>query len=158
MPVKGELSNTEWVKQDWEKPDMVNHPAHYQSESGIEVIDIIDDFVADPGSYYKGNIIKYILRYEKKGGVEDLEKARWYLNRLIAYESVNAPTIEERRMSERAWLLDPTQEGILTVDGKRVAKVITSKRAFKEPGKPLIEIHLEDGAELTVLNEDEITE
>ena len=37
---------------------------------------------------YKGNIIKYILRYEKKGGVEDLEKARWYLNRLIACESV----------------------------------------------------------------------
>ena len=59
-------------------------------------------------------------------------------------------------MSERAWLLDPTQAGILTVDGKKVAKVITSKRVFKEPGKPLIEILLEDGAELTVLNEDEI--
>lgn len=68
--------------------DMVNHPAHYQSESGIEVIDIIDDFVPDPGSYYLGNIIKYILRFQKKSGVEDLEKARWYLNRLIAYESV----------------------------------------------------------------------
>ena len=88
MSVKGELSCTECVKQDREKPDMVNHPPHYQSRSGIEVIDIIDDFVADPASYYKGNIIKYILRYEKKGGVEDLEKARWYLNRLIAHENV----------------------------------------------------------------------
>ena len=88
MPVKGELSYTEWVKQDWEKPDMVNHPPHYQSASGLEVIDIIDDFVPDPASYYKGNIIKYILRYEKKNWVEDLEKARWYLNRLIACESV----------------------------------------------------------------------
>ena len=93
MSVKGELSYAKW---DWaytrpnkdDKPDMVNHPPHYQSESGIEVIDIIDDFVADPASHYKGNIIKYVLRYEKKGGVEDLEKARWYLNRLIAYESV----------------------------------------------------------------------
>jgi hypothetical protein len=88
MSAKCELSHTEWVKQDGEKPDMVNHPPHYQSESGLEVIDIIDDFVADPASYYKGNIIKYILRYEKKGGVEDLEKARWYLNKLIAYLQV----------------------------------------------------------------------
>lgn len=68
--------------------DNVNHPAHYKSESGLEVIDIIDDFVPDPGSYYLGNIIKYVLRFQKKGGVEDLEKARWYLNKLIARESV----------------------------------------------------------------------
>lgn len=68
--------------------DNVNHPAHYKSQSGIEVIDIIDEFVDDPASYYKGNIIKYVLRYEKKGGVEDLEKARWYLNRLIECESL----------------------------------------------------------------------
>ena len=73
---------------NWKKPDMVNHPPHYQSASGIEVIDIIDDFVPDPGSYYLGNIIKYVLRYQKKSGVEDLEKARWYLNKLIAYLQV----------------------------------------------------------------------
>jgi hypothetical protein len=88
MSAKGEVNYTELVKQDWKKPDMVNHPPHYQSESGLEVIDIIDDFVPDPGSYYLGNIIKYVLRFQKKSGVEDLEKARWYLNRLIAYESV----------------------------------------------------------------------
>ena len=76
------------AKQEWKEPDMVNHPPHYQSASGIEVIDIIDDFVPDPGSYYLGNIIKYILRYQKKSGVEDLEKARWYLNKLIAYLQV----------------------------------------------------------------------
>ena len=93
MLVKDELGYTElkwpYTRPNKDnKPDMVNHPPHYQSESGIEVIDIIDDFVDDPASYYKGNIIKYVLRYEKKGGVEDLEKARWYLNKLIAYESV----------------------------------------------------------------------
>lgn len=90
MSVKGEYDFSKYYtrpnKDD--KPDMVNHPPHYQSESGIEVIDIIDEFVDDPASYYKGNIIKYILRYEKKGGVEDLEKARWYLNKLIAYLQV----------------------------------------------------------------------
>ena len=68
-------------------PDMVNHPPHYKSGS-MEVIDIIDEFVNDPASYYQGNIIKYVLRHQKKGGVEDLEKARWYLNKLIAYEIV----------------------------------------------------------------------
>jgi hypothetical protein len=94
MSVKGEVSYTKWdwaytrPNKDNNNPDMVNHPPHYQSESGIEVIDVIDDFVDDPASYYKGNIIKYVLRYEKKAGVEDLEKARWYLNKLIAYLSV----------------------------------------------------------------------
>lgn len=70
------------------KTDMVNHPPHYQIGGGLEVIDIIDAVVPDPSSYYLGNILKYELRYPKKGGVEDLEKARWYLNRLIAFESV----------------------------------------------------------------------
>lgn len=88
MSVNCETSYTKQVKQEWKKPDMVNHPPHYKSESGLEVIDIIDDFVPDPGSYYLGNIIKYVLRFQKKGGVEDLEKARWYLNKLIARESV----------------------------------------------------------------------
>ena len=76
------------VRRGEEMTDNVNHPKHYKSKSGLEVIDIIDDFVPDPGSYYLGNIIKYILRYQKKGGVEDLEKGRWYLNKLIAYETV----------------------------------------------------------------------
>lgn len=50
-------------------PDMVNHPPHYQNESGLEVIDIIDAFVDDPASYYKGNIIKYVfaLREKRRG-------------------------------------------------------------------------------------------
>ena len=68
--------------------DMVNHPPHYQSESGLEVIDVIRAFVPDVESYYQGNIIKYILRAGKKNGLEDLEKAKWYLNAWIAHESV----------------------------------------------------------------------
>jgi hypothetical protein len=64
--------------------DPVNNPSHYQTASGLEVIDVIDDFVPDPYSYYQGNVIKYLLRHMSKGKPQqDLEKARWYLNKMI---------------------------------------------------------------------------
>lgn len=65
---------------------MVSHPSHYQSEGGLEVIDVIKAFTAD----LKGieavdtaNVIKYICRWKHKNGVQDLEKAMWYLQDLI---------------------------------------------------------------------------
>ena len=64
--------------------DAVNHPEHYQSESGIECIDAIraslglDGFVA----YCRGNAIKYAWRSGKKANhAEDLRKAAWYLEK-----------------------------------------------------------------------------
>jgi len=87
MSSKCELSFTKEVKQDWKKPDMVNHPQHYQGKNGLEVFDIIEAFVPDPESFYHGSLIKYITRFHEKGGVEDLEKARVYLNKMIAIES-----------------------------------------------------------------------
>lgn len=63
-------------------------PKHYQIMQGVEVIDVIrailsrSDYNAQQG-YYAGNVIKYILRADKKNGVEDLEKAEVYLNWLI---------------------------------------------------------------------------
>lgn len=66
--------------------DAVNHPQHYISESGIESIDVIDAFSAGltaSEGFYFGNVVKYVLRHKKKNGVEDLKKARWYLNRMI---------------------------------------------------------------------------
>lgn len=65
--------------------DQVNHPPHY-TQSSIECIDAIDAAITDkPGheAYYVGTIIKYLWRYNSKGGVESLEKGRWYLDRLI---------------------------------------------------------------------------
>ena len=65
-------------------PDLVNHPPHY-TQGGIECIDAIrasmskDQFLG----YCKGNSLKYQWRYEAKGGVEDLKKAKWYLDRMI---------------------------------------------------------------------------
>lgn len=77
-------SNAEPVKAA--KPDMVAHPPHYQTESGLETIDVIKAFTNDLKGIEAtdtGNVIKYICRWGKKNGLEDLEKAQWYLNHLI---------------------------------------------------------------------------
>lgn len=66
--------------------DVVNHPKHYISESGIEAIDVIESFTDGLVGYEAvetGNVLKYMLRWKNKNGVEDLKKAQWYLNRLI---------------------------------------------------------------------------
>ncbi len=71
------------LKEVENNTDMVNSPAHY-NKAGIETIDIIQSVTGDGfETYLQGNILKYICRYKYKNGVEDLEKARWYLNRLI---------------------------------------------------------------------------
>ena len=62
---------------------MVDHPPHY-NQASIETIDIIASVTGDGFEFYlQGNIMKYLCRYPYKNGVEDLEKARWYLNKLI---------------------------------------------------------------------------
>lgn len=64
--------------------DLVNHPSHY-TKGDIECIDAIKasmgakEFIG----YLKGNAIKYLWRYENKGGLQDLEKCLWYVNKLI---------------------------------------------------------------------------
>ena len=60
---------------------MVDHPAHYVSKNGVEVIDIIEEFGL---GFHLGNVIKYVLRAgHKLNELEDLEKAKWYLERVI---------------------------------------------------------------------------
>jgi hypothetical protein len=61
--------------------DPVNHPKHYTAHpSGVEAIEITEHF-----NFNKGNAIKYIWRSSDKGKeVEDLRKARWYIDREIA--------------------------------------------------------------------------
>jgi len=61
--------------------DMVNHPSHYKV-GGIETIDFIE---AKGLSYNLGNVVKYVTRAGHKGDrKQDLEKARWYLDREIS--------------------------------------------------------------------------
>jgi hypothetical protein len=63
--------------------DNVNKPPHYQGD--IECIDAIKASMSHSQfiGYLKGNIQKYIWRFDRKNGVEDLKKAQWYLDRLI---------------------------------------------------------------------------
>lgn len=66
--------------------DSVNHPSHYNA-NGVEAIDVIEAF--DLG-FHLGNVVKYVLRAKSKNRVEDLKKARWYLDRYIAKQEKNA--------------------------------------------------------------------
>ena len=46
-------------------------------------IDCIDYIISHSMNYLEGNLVKYVTRYKFKNGLEDLLKARWYLDRLI---------------------------------------------------------------------------
>ena len=71
--------------------DLVNHPDHY-NVGKIEVIDAIEEWGL---GFHAGNVIKYVARYKQKGKpLEDLRKARWYLDRLIAL-------LDKRRLGQK---------------------------------------------------------
>lgn len=60
--------------------DPVNHPSHY-TRGMLECIDAIEGLELP---FHEAQVLKYITRWRFKGGVQDLEKARWYLDRLIS--------------------------------------------------------------------------
>lgn len=66
--------------------DMVNQPPHY-TQGAIECIDVIEE-ITKPCSkfeaYIIGTVLKYLWRFKFKNGLEDLKKARWYLDKLIS--------------------------------------------------------------------------
>lgn len=66
----------------------VNHPKHY-ADSPIECIDAIEAQLTPEEfrGYLKGNIAKYVWREKSKGGTTSLQKAEWYLKRLIGLGS-----------------------------------------------------------------------
>ena len=64
---------------------MVSHPNHYQSNKGLEVIDVLEAFtdgLQGIEATDTGNVLKYMCRW-KKNGLQDLKKAMWYLQHLI---------------------------------------------------------------------------
>lgn len=86
--IKNTLEKTSSVEDNnYESKDkMVSHPSHYQSETGLEVIDVIEAFTFDLKGIEAAdtaNVIKYICRWKHKNGLQDLEKAKWYLQHLI---------------------------------------------------------------------------
>lgn len=64
--------------------DLVNQPPHY-NQGGVECIEAIKASMSaeEFQGYLKGNAMKYLWRYRHKNGVQDLQKANWYNNRLI---------------------------------------------------------------------------
>ncbi len=86
-PVCFEENEIEVISTESEE-DVVNNPSHYQSASGIEVIDVIEAFDLDR---YRSNATKYILRAGNKGDFdEDIRKAVWYLERLLKWRENHA--------------------------------------------------------------------
>ena len=87
---------SQWEPADDGKPDNVNHPAHYESQTSLECIDVMEiAFGADAvGNFCLCNAFKYLWRYKHKGGVEDVKKAKWYLDRFEVIESEYADTYE----------------------------------------------------------------
>lgn len=66
--------------------DNVNQPGHY-TQGGVECIDAITAATVNKTGIEAvcvANVIKYLWRYELKNGQEDVKKAQWYLNRLVA--------------------------------------------------------------------------
>lgn len=62
-------------------PQSVSGPSHYIGSGGMEAIDVIESFKL---RFHRGNAVKYILRSANKdAAIDDLKKARWYLNRAI---------------------------------------------------------------------------
>ncbi len=65
----------------------VKHPSHYNQDQSIECIEAIKASLGDAfPAYCKGNVMKYLWRYKYKNGLEDLQKARQYLDWLIETE------------------------------------------------------------------------
>ena len=77
-------TNTEpqWSNKE---SDNVNHPAHY-TQGGIECIDALAAATTNLQgleAVCTANAIKYLWRWKYKNGVQDLKKAKWYINRLL---------------------------------------------------------------------------
>jgi len=80
--------------------DPINHPAHYNinafGEQAIETYDYINSWKM---GYAEGNVIKYVSRHKYKGkALQDLKKARWYLDKLI--KELEDDTIQNKESHE----------------------------------------------------------
>jgi hypothetical protein len=65
------------------KIERVNHPSHYNR--GIEMWDYAHSHKLD---FFEGNIVKYVTRWKDKNGIEDLKKAKQYLDKLIGLQTL----------------------------------------------------------------------
>ena len=78
-----QMRYTETLGFNESKFDDITKPEHYCAGFQIEPLDYI---LKNGLDFLEGNIIKYVSRYDMKGGVKDLEKAKFYIDRLIERE------------------------------------------------------------------------
>lgn len=140
------------------KDEMVSHPKHY-IRGGMETIDVITAFTEGLDgieAYDTGAILKYICRWQQKGGVQDLEKAMWYTQHLIDHVRAERPhtikviteTAEEAeagrkyvgevvRDSETATIVKGTSDGYWRIVRNGDSGVVESiaKRTEADDGK-----------------------
>lgn len=69
------------------KPDSVNHPSHYETGK-FECIEVMEEALGRDvvKGFCIGNAFKYLYRAKRKNGLEDMKKARWYLDKVISME------------------------------------------------------------------------
>ena len=82
----GLFDNVALELREIENEDNIIRPNHYASNKGFEVFDVQEAFIHElkgMAASYWCNIVKYILRFQRKNGVEDLKKAKYYLEKLI---------------------------------------------------------------------------
>lgn len=96
----------------------VDHPGHYRRDTGHEAIDAIEAWGL---GFCLGNTVKYIARAGRKGdALEDLLKARWYLDRAIADEKGREPEEEPMPMEGMRFMTDGPDPLEVSVRGNRV--------------------------------------
>ncbi len=68
--------------------DVIKDPSHYKGAGGMESIEAIEGMLGDDvTAFYRANILKYLWRYEKKGGLQDLRKCQQYISMLLDKET-----------------------------------------------------------------------
>lgn len=98
--------------------DNVHTPKHYQGRNGLEAIEVHRNFMNDEQltGYHLGNLIKYVLRYRRKNGIEDLEKAKVHMDWLI--EKEKAMLLQQKAQTKEKTTLDALAKACTLIGGK----------------------------------------
>ena len=112
---------------------MVSHPDHYKSDAGLEVIDVIEAFTSDLKGVQAtdtGNVIKYICRWKKKNGLQDLKKAMWYLQHLIDHVELASENHSFEKMDDYSIVSLETEEDL--EEASRVLRIVPCSKLIKD--------------------------
>lgn len=108
----------------------LNNPEHYTAD-GLEVIDVIEAFDLN---FNLGNVLKYVLRSERKGcPLRDLKKAKWYLDRQV----VSTEQMEQPQRLSASWTVTAQD---FQRDGDKTMRCVTLRRHKLELERKLAEI------------------